>query len=155
MQRPAKFTQRLGWVLLAITGLPFLIFGVTAMMFGLSLSDFPVGLPGGAEAVRPTTGVGWDQVVRADPTAMTLLRGVSRTTGLAFLGFGVMVIVVAVAPYRRGQRWAWFTLWVVPVFMIGLLLHELEGDYVHMPAMLLVLSLAGLALPYRVFFPKQ
>jgi hypothetical protein len=86
---------------------------------------------------------------------MTLLRGVSRTAGLAFVGFGVLVMVVAVVPYRRGQRWAWLALWVVPVFMIGLLLHELEGDFVQMPAMLLVLSLAGLALPYRVFFPKQ
>lgn len=149
-----RFTQ-LGWVLLVVTGLPFVVFGTTALSFGLSVNDFPVGLPGGPDAVRSTTGVTWDAVVAQDATALTLLRGVSRAAGLAFLGFGVLVITVAGVPFRRGERWAWFTLWVVPVFMAGLVAHEMRGDFVQMPALLLVMSLAGLALPYRTFFPRR
>ena len=32
------------------------------------------------------------------------------------VGMGVMVIVLATAGLRSGQRWAWLTLWVVPAF---------------------------------------
>lgn len=150
-----RWFQGLGWVLLGLTGLPFLIFGISALLFGLSVSDFPVGLPGGPDSVSSTTGVTWDEVVSEQATAMTLLRGISRVAGLAFLGFGLLVIAVAIVPFRRGERWAWFVLWVVPAFMVGLLIHEREGDFVQMPAILLAMSLAGLVLPYRVFYPKH
>lgn len=144
----------IGWVLLGLAGLPLVFFGGGAVLFGLSGSDFPVGLPGGPDAVAGTTGVPWDEVVSENATAMTLLRGVSRVAGLAFLGFGLLVVAVAAVPYRRGERWAWFALWVVPAFMTGLLVHELEGDFVQMPALLLAISLGGLLLPFRVFFPR-
>lgn len=150
-----RWFERLGWALIALTGLPFLIFGATALSFGLSMSDFPVGLPGGPEAVSTTTGVTWGEVVSQEATAMTLLRGISRAAGLAFLGFGVLVITVAGVPFRRGERWAWFALCVVPMFMAGLLLHEIGGDFYQMPALFLVMSLAGLALPFRTFFPRR
>ncbi|MFP5253351.1 MAG: hypothetical protein ACLGH4_06105 [Actinomycetes bacterium] len=152
---PRRRGERIGWVLLVLAGLPFVLFGVTAVLFGVSASDFPVGLPGGPDAVDSTTGVPWQEVVSGNATAMTLLRGVSRVAGLAFLGFGLLVITVAVVPYRRGERWAWYALWVVPVFMGGLVVHELGGDFVQMPALLLAASLAGLLLPYRAFFPRR
>lgn len=142
-------------MLLGLTGLPFLVFGTGALLFGLSLSDSPVGLPGGPDAVGSTTGFAWGEIVAEQATAMTLLRGVSRVAGLAFLGFGLLVTAMGAVPYRRGERWAWCVLWVVPASMVGLLIHELEGDFVQMPATLLALSLAGLLLPYRVFFPHR
>lgn len=147
--------QRLAWIVLAITGLPFVLSGISALLFGLSASDTPVGLPGGPDAVANTTGVPWDEVIEGDETAITLLRGVSRVAGLAFLALGILVVTMASIPFRRGERWAWFALWVVPVFMLGLLLHERKGDFVAMPAILLVLSLAALLLPSRTFFAER
>lgn len=147
--------QRFAWILLAITGLPFVLFGISALLFGLSASDTPVGLPGGPDAVASTTGVPWDEIIEEDETAVTLLRGVSRVAGLAFLALGILVVTTASIPFRRRQRWAWFALWVVPAFMLGLLLHEREGDFVAMPAILMVLSLAALLLPSRAFFAER
>lgn len=147
--------QRFAWILLAITGLPFLMFGISALLFGLSSSDTPVGLPGGPDAVASTTGVPWNEVVADDETAVTLLRGVSRVTGLAFLSLGILVVTMASIPFRSGQRWAWLALWVVPAFMFGLLLHERKGDFVAMPAILLILSLVALLLPARTFLAKR
>lgn len=147
--------QRFAWVLSALMGLPFVLFGVSALLFGLSFSDTPVGLPGGPDAVVRTTGVPWDEVVAADELAVTLLRGVSRVAGLAFLALGVLVVTIASIPFRRGQRWGWFALWVVPAFMFGLLLHERNGDFVAMPAIFLVISLAALLLPSRAFFSAK
>lgn len=153
-ERSNKWFQKYAWVLLVIASLPFLIFGISALLFGLSLSDFPVGLPGGPDAVENLTGVSWDETLRSNPVALTLLRGVSRVTGMAFLAFAVFAIVTSSSAYRRGERWAWFTLWTLPAFMLGLLLHEREGEFIQMPVTLLVLSLLGLLLPFRSFFQK-
>lgn len=133
-------------VALALTGLPLVVSGIGGLLFGLSISDTPVGLPGGPDAVAETTGVPWEEVVAGDETAMTLLRGVSLIAGLAWLALGILVVTVAGIPFRRGERWAWLALWVVPAFMLGLVLHEREGDFVAMPAIFLVLSLAALLL---------
>ena len=104
--------------------------------------------------MKSFTGVTWDETVRSNPAALILLRGVSRVAGLAFLGFAILTIVVSSSAYRRGERWAWLTLWTLPAFMVGLLLHERQGDFIQMPAILLVLSVLGLTLPYRRFFRK-
>lgn len=153
--RRGKWYQRYAWVLFLVVSFPFLIFGISALLFGLSLSDFPVGIPGGPDAVSALTGHPWDQVLSENPTAVTLLRGVSRVAGLGLLGLAVFVLFVSVTAFRRGQRWAWFALLVVPGFMVGLLLHELKGEFVQMPALFLVLSLAGLILPVRTFFGRR
>lgn len=150
-----RWFQNHAWILILVVSLPFLIFGISALLFGLSLSDFPVGIPGGPDAVKSLTGVTWDEVLSGDSTTVTLMRGISRVSGLALLGFAIFVIAVSIVPFRKGQRWAWFSLWTVPGFMIGLLLHELQGGFVQMPAVFLVLSLLGLVLPYRSFFPKR
>lgn len=153
-ERSGKWFQRYAWVLLVLVALPILLFGVGALLFGLSLSDFPVGLPGGPDAVESLTGVTWDETLSSNPAALTLLRGISRVEGLALLGFAIVTIVISSSAYRRGERWAWFTLWTLPAFMIGLLLHEREGEFIQMPAILLSLSLLALLLPYRKFFQK-
>jgi hypothetical protein len=43
----------------------------------------------------------------------------------------------------------------VPVFLIGLVLPELGGDFIQLPTLFLVLLLLGLFLPYRKFFPRK
>lgn len=147
-----KWFHKYAWVLLFTAGLPFLIFGISALLFGVSLSSFPVGLPGGPDGVTALTGDTWDEILAGNPDAVTLLRGVSRVAGLAFLGFAIFTLTVSSLAYRRGERWSWFVMWTLPAFMFGLFMHELEGDFVQMPAFLLVLSLLGLILPYKRFF---
>lgn len=34
-------------------------------------------------------------------------------------GFGVMVVMLAVAGLNAGQTWAWLVLWILPVFFIS------------------------------------
>lgn len=51
-ERSSKWFQRYAWVLLVVAALPFLIFGVSALLFGLSLSDFPWVSPGDLMRLR-------------------------------------------------------------------------------------------------------
>ncbi|MER6069685.1 hypothetical protein ABT187_12710 [Streptomyces sp. NPDC001817] len=58
-------------------------------------------------------------------------------------------------PFRRGERWAWYARWYYPAFWIAHLAGGLPPgkDHVHQVVFIL-LSLARLLLPVRVFFPR-
>ena len=68
--------------------------------------------------------------------------------GTALVGFNVLALVVAVLPYRRHERWAWFALWLLPVEWISQFVFLPQVSYL----VLAVLTAAGLVLPYRRFF---
>lgn len=76
-----------------------------------------------------------------------------RADGLASIGLGLFGGLLAVIPFRRRERWAWFALWFYPVFWA---IHLMGGlppgkDHVHQ-VVFIVVSLAGLLVPIRAFF---
>jgi hypothetical protein len=58
------------------------------------------------------------------------------------VGMGVLVIVLATAGLRSGQRWPWLALWVMPVFFAAHV--ALLGTWIP-DGVLLVLSVVALA----------
>ncbi|SEI15353.1 hypothetical protein SAMN04515692_12352 [Leifsonia sp. CL147] len=78
-----------------------------------------------------------------------------RADGLASIGFGLFGGLIVLLPYRRVERWAWGALWFYPVFWAAHLFGNLPPgtDHIHQ-IVFIVLSLIGLLLPVRVFFPS-
>ena len=78
-----------------------------------------------------------------------------RADGLASIGFGLFGGLIVLLPYRRAERWAWGALWFYPVFWAAHLFGSLPPgtDHIHQ-IVFIVLSLIGLLLPVRVFFPS-
>ncbi|MDR0346271.1 MAG: hypothetical protein LBI49_24755 [Nocardiopsaceae bacterium] len=78
-----------------------------------------------------------------------------RADGLASIGLGLFGVMTTWVPFRRGERWAWVTLWFYPVFWAVHLAARLPPgkDHIHQ-VVFIVLSLAGLLLPVREFFPR-
>jgi hypothetical protein len=76
-----------------------------------------------------------------------------RADGLASTGVGLLGGLIAVIPYRRRERWAWWALWFYPVFWTVHLLGGLPPgkDHLHQVAFI-ALSLIGLLLPVRSYF---
>jgi len=79
-----------------------------------------------------------------------------RTVGVASIGMGLFGFLIATIAYRRRERWAWFALWYYPLFWTA---HFAGGlppgkDHVHQ-IVFIVLSVAGLLLPVREFFPRR
>lgn len=76
-----------------------------------------------------------------------------RADGLASIGVGLFGGLLALIPFRRRERWAWFALWFYPVFWVAHLIGGLPPgkDHIHQ-VVFIVLSLAGLLLPAREFF---
>ncbi len=78
-----------------------------------------------------------------------------RAIGVAYIGMGIFGILIAVIPYRHGERWAWFSLWYYPVFWSAHLLGNLPPgqDHIHQ-VVFIFLSLASLLVSIRAFFPR-
>ncbi|MER6566804.1 hypothetical protein ABT288_11530 [Streptomyces sp. NPDC001093] len=78
-----------------------------------------------------------------------------RADGVAATGMGLFGVLITLVPFRRGERWAWYAQWYYPAFWIAHLGGGLPPgkDHVHQ-VVSIVLSLAGLLLPVRDFFPR-
>jgi hypothetical protein len=83
-------------------------------------------------------------------------EGMVRALGVSTFGMGLFGSMIVLAAYRRKQRWAWFTLWYLPVFWILHLAAELPPGTVHFHQIVFIaVSLLGLLLPIRQFFPPR
>ncbi len=79
-----------------------------------------------------------------------------RAIGVASMGLGLFGVMITVIPYRRHERWAWFTLWYYPVFWSTHLFGNLPPgqDHIHQ-IVFVMLSLASLLLSMKAFFPRK
>ena len=79
-----------------------------------------------------------------------------RAIGVASIGMGLFGLLITAIAYRSRERWAWFALWYYPVFWTAHLVGGLPPgkDHIHQ-IVFIVLSLAGLVLSVREFFPRQ
>lgn len=125
-----KFLQTKAWILLLL--IQFLM-----LIISISGENGPVGDGSVLQAYLSN-----DQT----ETGIELkLRG-SLVIGMTILGFAIILNA-----YRKGLRWAWFACWVYPIFF---LLH-IVGFGTFMPDIIfLLVSLAALLLPYKIFFNK-
>jgi hypothetical protein len=79
-----------------------------------------------------------------------------RAIGVASIGMGLFGVTITLSAFRRRERWAYFSLWYYPVFWLAHLVGNLPPgrDHVHQ-VVFIVLSLLGLLLPIREFFPRR
>jgi hypothetical protein len=79
-----------------------------------------------------------------------------RAIGAASIGMGLFGLLITTIPYRRRERWAWVALWYYPLFWTAHLVGGLPPgkEHVHQ-VVFIVLSLVGLLLPVREFFPRS
>ncbi len=75
------------------------------------------------------------------------------TSAVAQLGFSVLITAISFNSCRRGEKWAWYALWILVVVPGLSLLHADTRSLFDIP--LVVISLLGILLPYRRFFPKR
>ena len=118
-------------VILRISWLFLLITGVGILVFGILISIFP-------------------------RIAGSYDLGLPRAVGVATSGMGFFGTVITLTSYRKKEKWAWLTLWYYPIFWT---LHLVCGlppgkDHIHQ-VIFIVISLLGLMLPFRQFFPRK
>ena len=79
-----------------------------------------------------------------------------KSIGVASIGMGFFGAMITASAFRKRERWAYLTLWYSPIFWTAHLIGNLPPgqDHVHQ-VVLIGLSLVGLLVPIRQFFPSR
>jgi uncharacterized membrane protein YozB (DUF420 family) len=123
--REERVYEKYGWMILAVSA----VFGIVAAV----LTTLPP--------------LSWF----TDPV-IVMAYSIMGALGVTWAGFNVFALVLALIPFRRGERWAWYTLWMLPLLWLSLF--ALAPDLRLYLALAIVTTL-GLILPYRRFFSSS
>ena len=128
--RAEKAYEKYAWVLLVAAQL-FYVFSSLLGVFatGYYFTFFP-----GSEVLGPT--------------ATSLIRGLSSL----WVGMNLFGLAITLKPYRNGEKWAWYTLWYLPIVFS---FHYLLLFPTPFNLVAAAVPFVGLVLPYRKFFPRK
>lgn len=106
-----KRLQRIGWVLILVVDVGYIAWGASAAVS----PDHLLG-PGG-KAILPAgyegySGASWSELAAAFPPIAGYMKVLYRMYGVYNVLFGLMGSAIALTAFRRGERWAWWTLLV-------------------------------------------
>lgn len=99
----------------------------------------------------------WEQFAHQDPEVASLYSMDLVVLGLLGAGFGLLATAVSLIPYRHGERWAWFALWLVPLTIGAVAVRMLADQYSagYFYAGVTVAALIALLLPMQVFLRRR
>lgn len=145
-----KFYEKYAWVV-------FLIIGVMVLVGAI---PHTLGINTDPTLVQTISDQTIDELKISNPMFFNLYDFYFRGGGLSDLGFAFFLIIISLTAYKQGQKWAWYAFWFVPAYFlawIALSLNlpsEAQSSLFPPLVIIIVLSLAGLLLPFRKFFPK-
>jgi hypothetical protein len=97
--------------------------------------------------------VSWAELSSAFPTVADQFSGAQEASLVATLALGLISLSVTYFALRDGQRWAWFTLWLLPASMVpgmvSLAQSENQAGVAVFAGGLVLLAVVGLILSYR------
>jgi len=97
------------WGLVAIAAV-FVLFGVVDIASGAEADPaIPLGL----------TGLTLTELRAESAIGVELYDFVTRLNGWSLILLGGLLAVILLVPFRRGERWAWWTMWSIPAWSIG------------------------------------
>jgi hypothetical protein len=132
----------------------FLIFGVLVLVAApINLAGAPPDPP----SPQATTGMSLSEMKAKMPGLDVYLDSIARQLGNFMFAAGVLLTAIAAFPYRKGERWAWFAAWTVPVLLVIQLANGLRSGGLgwQADAAFIPVALAGLLVPFRRFFPRR
>jgi len=109
-------------------------------------------------AWEQSTGQSWAAFIAANPAAtVEFVETSMRTAGIAQLTIGVLVVLVALFAYRRGQKWSWYSLLAGGIiYWVGFLIHEIiAGGPLPWVIAGLVLLIIALAVPAKSILAQK
>ena len=99
--------RRHAWWGLLVVSVLIVIFGAFDIASGAAAD---VGIPQGL------TGRTVDELEAESPDAYGLFDFMTRVNGWSLVLLGVLLSVIVVVPFRRRERWAWWTMWLLPAW---------------------------------------
>ena len=150
--------QRYAWTLLFVFWALHLL--LSARDFFPTLQDVCIACaPGGQTAILSSTGLTWGQISYTNPRFANFLASTLVDDGISGVGLAIFGMIVSLTSFRRGEKWAWYVSWSMPIGILAaqLNVYQLTGStmVIILTVVFVIVSLAALFLPYRQFFPKK
>ncbi len=139
--RKERVYQKHAWILLFLVSAFLTVRGIAAIFVGGSTYDI---------ALKSSTGMTWNELLASNPGVARFILDRVIEEGVLYLGFGMFGLAISGFGYRRGERWAWYASLPMPITSLVFIAFGALPELVF-----LTLSLLGLFLPYRKFFPKK
>ena len=155
---PIKGYWKYGWTILFVFWALHLV--LSARDFLPSLQDSCLACASGAATpILAVTGMTWSQLVASNPKFASFLASTLTDDGISGVGLAVFGIIVSVTGYRKGEKWAWYVSWSMPIGILAaqLNVYALTGSVmvIYLATAFTIVSVLALFLPYRQFFPRK
>jgi hypothetical protein len=145
-----KFYERYAWVILLAVGLLWLVVGIVAVFQpeGIFEAD--------AQAV---TNLPWTDLKVSSPEASNFIIFVYGQMGLLKISWSLFILAITLTGYRRGEKWAWYIMLLAPILLVSdtvfsaVFIGDINQVLQFIP--ITAITMLGLLLPYRIFFPKK
>ncbi len=152
--RSEKVYEKYAWVIFVV--LP--IFG----FIGEAVPGLLIGVPPDELVLRSLTGMSWSQLQTSTPQVASYIGVISVIRYYIELSLAILIIAIASTSFRKGDKWAWYAFWVLPLqaTLLPVTLQLRFGGEAAAPVAgftipLLSIIVAGMLLPYRKFFPRR
>jgi len=144
-----KVYEKHAWVIFVALGLLWLVVGIVAVFDpeGIFETD-----------AQSVTDVPWSELKASDPVAADFVIFVYGQMGLLKISWSFFVLVITVTAYRSAEKWAWYAMWSVPALLVfdalfsAIYIDDVSQTLQFIP--ITTITLLGLLLPYRRFFPR-
>ena len=130
----------------------FFILGVVAVIGAPFLL---LGNPPDPPSPEGFTGLSSEEIAATIPGMSGYINSISTQLGNFMLAMGVLMAAIAIGPFRRGEKWAWYAFWVIPLMLLIQFLNSRGGHGWQFDLGLVIATIAGLLWPFRLFFPKK
>jgi hypothetical protein len=107
------------------------------------------GRPPDPPSPEGTTGLSLDEIGERIPGMSTYVDSLARQLGNFMLAMGVLLASVAAGPFRRGERWAWYVMWVMPLLLAIQFVNSRFGRGWWLDAGLIPVTIAALLATHR------
>src|SRR4030095_8143696 len=94
------------------------------------------------------TGLTLDEMDARIPGISGFLSSISVQLGNFMLATGVLLMGIAAFPYRKGEKWAWYTCWSIPILLVIQLVNSRGGLGWQADFVGLLVALAGFFLAF-------
>ena len=141
--------EKYAWVILLALGLLWLVVGFVSVFHpeGVFETD-----------AQSVTNMPWSELKASSPMAADFVIFVYGQMGLLKISWSFFVLAITLTGYRKGEKWAWYIMWFVPVLLLTdalfsvIFIGDVSQTLQFIP--ITTITLLGLLLPYRKFFPK-
>ena len=112
---------------------------------------------GGYEFMLGDFSQAWIMLTRQYPyVAEDFLHSV-KSNLITSLGVGLFSLAILKFTFKRGERWTWFIMWILPLSMIEDIFYGISKGFgfEYFFGGLVLLAVCGLSISYKVFFSRK